>query len=158
MPRPKFQPTDEQRYRVRALAKCHVRREQIACILGLKSVAMLRKHFSQELAMGAAEAKNTVLTRLFDLATSGRHPSATMFWLKTRARWSEKGNRRESRGGKQDHTWVITEYQPPLLRNTKARLTKPCATYKGRADKPRPSGRETRATHRRTHGELETLK
>jgi hypothetical protein len=113
MPRPKFQPTEEQRHRVKALARCHVRPEQIACILSLKSVAMLRKHFREELAMGAAEAKTKVLTRLFDMATSGRHPSATMFWLKTRARWSEKGNRPESITPKEDHRWLIEEYQPP---------------------------------------------
>jgi hypothetical protein len=36
-----------------------------------------------------------------------------MFWLKTRARWSEKGNPPESITRKEDHTWEITEYQPP---------------------------------------------
>ena len=113
MPRRKFEPTEEQRHRVKELAKFRVRHEQIASILGLSSVAMLRKHFSQELAMGPAEAKTHVLMRLYDLASSGAHPSATMFWLKTRARWSEKGNPPEAITRKEDQTWEITVYQPP---------------------------------------------
>jgi len=32
---------------------------------------------------------------LFQMATSGKHPAATMFWLKTRARWSEQGREPE---------------------------------------------------------------
>jgi hypothetical protein len=113
MPRHKFQATDEQRQRVKSLAGYGLRHKQIALILGLSSTTLLRKHFRQELLTGPAKAQANVRKRLFDTARSGRHPAATIFWLKTRARWSEKGNRPEPTARYETPTWVITEDQPP---------------------------------------------
>ncbi|MGI8958361.1 MAG: hypothetical protein ACR2IV_01090 [Bryobacteraceae bacterium] len=73
----------------------------------------LRKHFHEELVRGPVHAKTMVLNRLFDLAKSGRHPAMTMFFLKTRAGWSENGNVPELPKREERTTWVIREYQPP---------------------------------------------
>ena len=56
MPR-SFVPTEEQRQKVKAMAGFGLKQEQIAVLLGLSSVATLRKHFRQELTRGPIEAK-----------------------------------------------------------------------------------------------------
>src|SRR3954465_5550016 len=94
MPR-SFVPTDEQRRRVKMLASLGQRQEQIALVVGIGSTTTLRKHFREELTRGPAEAMANVRKTLFEMATSGKHPAATMFWLKTRARWSEQGREPE---------------------------------------------------------------
>jgi hypothetical protein len=113
MPRHKFQVTDEKRQRVKKLAGCQVQEKQIALLLGLRSVTALRKYFGKELVMGSVQAKANVSKTLVQMARSGEHPAATMFWLKTRAGWSEKGNRPEPATRDADRNWLITEYQPP---------------------------------------------
>jgi hypothetical protein len=113
MPR-KFEATEEQRKMVRALAGYGLKQEQIAVLVGIKSTATLRKHFADELVLGPIEAQHNVRRTLFKLATSGRNPSVTMYWLKRWAGWSEKGKRPEpvdSDPG--EHTWRIRVYQPP---------------------------------------------
>jgi hypothetical protein len=113
MPRHKFQVTEDHRQRVKSLAGYGMRHEQIAFMLGLRSTTMLHKHFGQELVIGPAEAKSNVLNVLFRRAISGRDPASTMFWLKTRAGWSEKGNRPETPLRYERRDWIIEEYQPP---------------------------------------------
>jgi hypothetical protein len=112
MPRHKFQPTDEQRRKVKSMAGFCVKESRIALIMGVSSTT-LRKHFREELMGGPGHAKLKVLKRLFDMATSGRNPAATMFCLKTRGGWSENGNPPESTKRDERHVWVIREYQPP---------------------------------------------
>src|SRR5690348_488623 len=106
MPRHKFQVTDEKRQRVKKLAGCQVQEKQIALLLGLRSLTAPRKYFGEELAMGSLQAKANVSKKLFEMARSGEHPAATMFWLKTRARWSEKGNRPEPATRDADRNWL----------------------------------------------------
>jgi hypothetical protein len=90
MARPGFKVTDESRKTVRALAGYGLTHEQIARMIGLRSPKTLRKYFQGELAGGTAEASAQVAQTLFRMATSGTQPAATMFWLRTRARWSEQ--------------------------------------------------------------------
>ena len=113
MPPPKFQPNEEQRRMVKALAGYGVKQRQIAALLGLASTTTLRKHFAEELRLGALEAKAQMLGMLFKMAHSGRHPTMTMFWLKTRGGWSETGNRDEAIEPDRRHRWVVRVYQPP---------------------------------------------
>src|SRR5690348_13907128 len=114
MPRPKFQPTDEQRRVVKSLAGYGLKQEQIASLLGLASTTTLRKYFRGELERGPVEAQANVRRTLFKLATSGRNPGATMYWLKTRARWSEKGKTPEPVETRAEETqWRVIVYQPP---------------------------------------------
>lgn len=113
MPR-KFAASDEQRQMVRALAGYGLKQEQIAVLVGVKSTATLRKHFHHELVRGPIEAQHNVRRTLFKLATSGRNPGVTMYWLKRWGGWSEKGKTPEPvEAGAAEHTWRITVYQPP---------------------------------------------
>ena len=112
MPPPKFQPNEEQRRMVKALAGYGVKQRQIAALLGLASTTTLRKHFAEELRLGALEAKAQMLGTLFKMAHSGRHPTMTIVWLKTRGGWSETGNQ-EAIEPDRPHQWVVRVYQPP---------------------------------------------
>ena len=49
----------------------------------------LQFHYPRELQNGASEANLRVARTLFDMATSGDFPQATIAWLKMRANWSE---------------------------------------------------------------------
>ena len=112
MPMHKFQPNEEQRRMVKALAGYGVKHKQIAALLDLNSTTTLRKHFPEELRQGPLEAKAQMLGRLFKLAVSGRNPAMTMFWLKTRAGWRETGNQEEAIERDRPTRWVVHVYQP----------------------------------------------
>ena len=98
MPR-KFEASDEQRQRVRALAGYGLKQEQIAVLVGVKSTATLRKHFHPELVRGPIEAQHNVRRTLFKLATSGRNPGVTMYWLKRWGGWRKRQDARTGRSG-----------------------------------------------------------
>jgi hypothetical protein len=104
-----YQISDEQRRLVRSLAGCGVRQAHIASIVGIRSLVTLRKHFREELTLGPLEASANVMRTAFQLATSSRHPAMTIFWLKTRARWTEKWEPREAEPVKT----VIYRWVPP---------------------------------------------
>ena len=90
MPCPKLNPTDEQRRKAKILSACGTPHEKIAEVMGIRSPKTLRKHFREELDLGALEANAKVASTLYQMATSGQHPTATMFWLKCRAGWKER--------------------------------------------------------------------
>jgi hypothetical protein len=87
MARPKLEPSDEQRRLVRSFSAYGIPQEQIAAHIGIRSPKTFRKHFRQEFDRGRLEANAAVAQTLFGMATSGRHPSASMFWLANRAGW-----------------------------------------------------------------------
>jgi hypothetical protein len=89
MPRPRITPTDEQRRLVKSLSACGIPHEQIARQIGIRSPKTVRKYFRTELDGGALEANAQVAKTLYQMATSGQCPSATMFWLRFRAGWRE---------------------------------------------------------------------
>ena len=89
MPRPRFTPTPEQRRLVKSLAAYGTPQELIARRLGIRSPKTLRKHFRQELDDGILEANAKVAQTMYEMATSGEHPTATMFWLRTRNGWRD---------------------------------------------------------------------
>ena len=90
MARPRFKVTQEKRNTVRALAGYGLKHEEVVKMIGIRSPKTLCKYFQSELESGRAEANAQVAQTLYKMATSGAHPAATMFWLKTQARWSEK--------------------------------------------------------------------
>ena len=90
MARPRFTPTEEQRSTVRRLAALGIRQADIAEMIGLRSEKTVRKHFRRELNRGVAEANRQVAQSLYRLATGGKCPAASMFWLKCRAGWRER--------------------------------------------------------------------
>ena len=90
MGRPQFTPTKEQRDLVKSMAAVGIPHEKIARKIKLRSPKTLRKHFSEELDLGATDANYKVGKTLFDLATSGKCPPATIFWAKSRGGFHER--------------------------------------------------------------------
>jgi hypothetical protein len=90
MPRPKLNPTDEDRRLVKSLAAVGTRQEDIARMTHIRSTKTLRKHFREELDRGAIESNANVARTLYQMATSGEHPATTIFWLKSRAGWKDR--------------------------------------------------------------------
>lgn len=91
---PPHTPTPEQRATVQALAQFGVPQEQIAAKIGIDAKT-LRKAYRAELTEGATRANLKVAQRLFQIATEGTGKEAVtamIFWLKTRAGWSETIN------------------------------------------------------------------
>jgi hypothetical protein len=84
MSRPQFKPTNEQRNIVKSMAAMGIPHEDIGRKIGVRSPKTIRKHFREELDLGAMEANYKVAKTLFEMATSGAHPAATIFWAKTR--------------------------------------------------------------------------
>jgi len=82
------EPTDESRQRVKDLSAFGIRQESIASQLGITKPT-LEKYYREELDHGLDEANAKVANTLYAMATSGQHPAATFFWLKTRAKWRE---------------------------------------------------------------------
>ena len=81
MPRPSFKASREQRKLVKSLAALGLRQEQIVTTIGLRSPKTLRKHFRQEIARGTAEANAAVARIAFEMATSGKWPVMTRYWM-----------------------------------------------------------------------------
>lgn len=84
-----FEPTEEQRRLVRALAGFGITHEDIGKQVGCEPKT-LRKHFREELDRGAVEATAKVAQSLFQMATTGKNVAAAIFWMKARARWTER--------------------------------------------------------------------
>src|ERR1700722_13542214 len=84
-----FEPTDEQRRTVRAMAGFGVPQDDIAIVLEIDAKT-LRKHFRSELDRGVIEANVKVAQTLFHMATVDKVVAAAIFWLKSRAGWREK--------------------------------------------------------------------
>jgi hypothetical protein len=106
----KPQAIQDQRQRVKALAGYGLSRKEIATLVGIGSVETLSKRFEKELTLGRLEAHSNVLSTLFRKAMAG-NPAAIMFYLKTRAHWSERGPREEIQPP--SHTvWQIREDAP----------------------------------------------
>jgi hypothetical protein len=114
MSKPKSGPSDEQRRTVKKLAGFGLTQQQICAVVGIKSPRILRKHFRQELILGPVETKTRVMGTAFRLARSGRDPAMTIFWLKTRGRWSETNGLPEPvERSSEPIQFVVTTYQPP---------------------------------------------
>lgn len=134
MSRPSFSPNEEQRQRVKALAGYGLSQEQIAAAMSIGSTATLRKHFRDELQRGPLEAQATVRRSLFRMASSGRHPAATMFWLKTRAGWSEQGKVPEPQDAAREFVFEIHEFQPPVSEEREQQMEQALQAFHGRGE------------------------
>lgn len=80
-------PTDENRKIVKALTAYGVPQEDIARQLQI-SADTLARHYRRELDTAAVEANARMAETLFQAGLKG-DVRAMMFWLKTRAKWSE---------------------------------------------------------------------
>lgn len=92
MPRPRFEPTAEQRKTVEIMAAYGMPEEQIASTTGPHGISpkTLRKHFRRELLLGATKANSKVAETAYQMANSGKCPVMTIFWLKCRGGWKER--------------------------------------------------------------------
>jgi hypothetical protein len=86
MPRPKLNPSEEQRKRVKSLSAVGIPQEEIARQIGIRSPKTLRKHFRHELDRGAMEANASVAGALYNKAIAG-DTAAMKFWLLCRGGW-----------------------------------------------------------------------
>lgn len=87
--RPSFVPTDEERASVYDMAKYGVPHEHIASTIGDKGINSdtLKKHFSEELMRGKAEASAAIGQTLFEKAMSGCGTSL-VWWSKSQMGWT----------------------------------------------------------------------
>ena len=88
MPRPKLNPTPEQRDIVKTLAAFGTPHEQIAPKIGVRSPKTLRKHFRHELNSGSPDANASVAGALYKKAMAG-NVEAQKFFLQNRAHWGK---------------------------------------------------------------------
>lgn len=88
MPRQPHEPTNHSRELVSLHATVGTPQETIADILEIDSKT-LRKYYRKELDQSVAKANATIGGTLFNKAKSG-DTAAAIFWMKTRARWSER--------------------------------------------------------------------
>ncbi len=95
--RPCYEPTDEDKARVKALVGYGMRQEEIAKVVynpdtgrGI-SKQTLARYFRKELDEGAIVANAKVAQSLYNKAIGGGNGStvAAIFWLKARAGWTE---------------------------------------------------------------------
>jgi hypothetical protein len=90
MGRPAHRPDPVARRQVEAMAAYGVPEADIARVVGIDPKT-LRKHYRDELDTGSIKANSRMAENLYRKAM-GDGPqavSATIFWLKTRARWKE---------------------------------------------------------------------
>jgi hypothetical protein len=86
--RPRHQVLATTRNEVYELSKVGTRYEDIATVLGF-SEDTLTKYYREELDKGRIESNAIIAGTLFEKAKQG-DTASMMFWLKTRAQWSEK--------------------------------------------------------------------
>ena len=86
--RPQHLATATTRKKIYNLSIVGTRYEDIALIMGINNDT-LKKYYSEELEKGRIEANAAVAGTLYEKAKQGDTPSM-LFWLKTRAGWSEK--------------------------------------------------------------------
>ena len=85
--RPPHLPNADTRKQVYQLSSVGTRYEDIATVLGI-SHDTLTKYYREELDKGRIEANAIIAGTLFEQARDG-NTGAAIFWLKTRAQWSE---------------------------------------------------------------------
>lgn len=96
MPRSPFDPTREHHNLVKSMAAVGIPHQEIARKVGIRSPKTLRKHFREELDLGATEANYKVGKTLFEMATSGKSPGATIYWDKTHRGQQERRRNKAS--------------------------------------------------------------
>jgi hypothetical protein len=89
--RPSYVPTNKDRKVVESMAAYGIPHDQISLAIGIDAKT-LRKHFAHELATAHIKANAKVAETAYSMATGGKCPPATFFWLKCRAGWRETVN------------------------------------------------------------------
>ena len=84
-----YEPTDKDRLFVQTCASLGIAQARIAKLVGI-SIPTLEKYYREELDTAADRADAEVFNTLYRMATSGKEPAATIFWMKVRRQWREK--------------------------------------------------------------------
>ena len=82
-----YTPSEEDRLKVARMASMGITQPQIAKTFTI-SPKTLRKHYRKELDASAIEANLKVAETLFQMATSGNNTAASIFWARTRLRFT----------------------------------------------------------------------
>lgn len=86
------QPDDKTLDTIKKCASRGIRWEDIAIITGHKEITLQRnKAAKQAYRQGRSQCKLAVANSLFQMATGGRHPAATIFAAKVILGWREDG-------------------------------------------------------------------
>lgn len=88
MARPFHKPTDELRKQVEAMSAYGVPQKEIGRVIGIDDKT-LKKHYSEELERATDRANMKIASMLYKKAVGG-DTTCMIFWLKTRAKWSER--------------------------------------------------------------------
>jgi len=87
--RPRFEPTDEERKQVEAMAGYGVAEAHIASLIrGGIGISTLRERFKENLEQGRAKAHAGIGKTLFQKAMAG-DVASLIWWTKTQMRWTE---------------------------------------------------------------------
>jgi hypothetical protein len=87
--RPRFEPTDEERKQVEAMAGYGVAEAHIASLIrGGIGVSTLRERFKENLEQGRAKAHAGIGKTLYQKAMAG-DVASLIWWTKTQMRWTE---------------------------------------------------------------------
>jgi len=84
----RHKPTPEQRALVESLAGIGVTHKQICAIMKIGADTLI-KYYTDELVLGDAKATAKVAQSLFNKAVGG-DVASMIFWMKARAKWSER--------------------------------------------------------------------
>jgi hypothetical protein len=85
---PGFRPSAEQARQVATMACLGLEQKDIAIVLNIEQ-SLLKMYYYRELSVSVAVANAQVARQALAMATSGRHPDMTKFWLKSRAKWKD---------------------------------------------------------------------
>jgi hypothetical protein len=124
MARPRFSPTPEQRKMVEAMTGFGIPETGVAATIGERGIdaKTLRKHFRRELDTGTTKANLAVAQSLYKMATSGKHPGASMFWLSRRGGAAWKQTAALEHSGPQGGPIEIVQHNRKRITDELARL------------------------------------
>ncbi len=86
-----FRPKSSQSREVAVMAALGLSPREIANVINVDE-KMLKLYYSKELSVSKSLANVTVARKALEMASSGRFPEMTKFWLKTQAKWKETSN------------------------------------------------------------------
>lgn len=103
----KHVPDEKTRKQVEAMSSYGIPQKEIAKVIGIADKT-LSKHYRHELDTAETKANAMVAGKLYKKCMDG-DTTCLIFWLKTRARWSEKDSRDRE---KEDE--IVDEYKLPI--------------------------------------------
>lgn len=88
MARKAWAPNAEQREAIKVMIAGGIAQNDICAVYGITGKT-LRKHCKEDIAAAGTLANAKVIATAYKMATGGKIPAATFFWLKCRAGWNQ---------------------------------------------------------------------